>query len=192
MEGKQKTTRNQVSRWYLFPSRVPKGDSEDHVQAWIKVLLARYGILFRDVVRRETLAPQWGELLPTLRTMEARGILRGGRFISGVGGEQFAYEETIATLRAGSAATKSWVVISASDPLNLTGIMGGGERIPAVGTNRILLRDGEVIGVHIKGESTLFVTADPQEKDLWLRALRLTGAVRHNVLAQASAWWKSR
>jgi ATP-dependent Lhr-like helicase len=97
--------------------------------------LRRYGVVFRDVLERETTIPRWRELLPMLRRMEARGEVRGGRFVSGFAGEQFALRDALESLRI---ARKSGlrldldISVSAADPLNLVGIVVPGERIAAI------------------------------------------------------------
>ncbi len=99
------------------------------------MLLRRYGVLFRDVLERETNVPKWRELLPMLRRMEARGEVRGGRFLSGFAGEQFAMPEAIQSLRETRRAGLQpdlAISVAAADPLNLLGILVPGERVPAV------------------------------------------------------------
>ncbi len=99
------------------------------------MLLRRYGVVFRDVLARETTIPRWRELLPMLRRMEARGEVRGGRFVSGFAGEQFTLPEALESLRL---ARKSGlrldldISVSAADPLNLVGIVVPGERVAAI------------------------------------------------------------
>jgi ATP-dependent Lhr-like helicase len=106
--------------------------------------MRRYGILCRELLVRETSAPPWRTLLGFLRRSEARGELRGGRFITGVYGEQFALPEAVSALRAMRHQETSgrYVKLSACDPLNLAGILTPGPRIPAVLGNMILYRDG--------------------------------------------------
>jgi ATP-dependent Lhr-like helicase len=107
-------------------------------------LLRRWGVLVRDLLERETAAPAWRDLLPALRRAEARGELRGGRFVDGLAGEQFALPEAVDDLRATrrAAASGERVEVSAADPLNLAGILTPGERIPAAGARRVALVDG--------------------------------------------------
>jgi ATP-dependent Lhr-like helicase len=94
-------------------------------------LLIRWGVLLRDLLVRETLAPPWRDLLPILRRLEARGEIRGGRFVSGFTGEQFARPEALDLLRSlrrdGGGAQNS--VVAAADPLNLSGIILPGPRV---------------------------------------------------------------
>ena len=107
-------------------------------------LLRRYGVVFRAVIQRETLLPPWRELLNYLRRMEDRGEVRGGRFVDGFSGEQFALPEALGLLRQAKTASEQPVysVISACDPLNLGGLIVPGVKTPSVTGNRILLENG--------------------------------------------------
>ncbi len=102
---------------------------------------------------RETPAPSWWELVPTLRRLEARGEIRGGRFVSGVAGEQYSLPEAVEELRR-PRETDHWLVVSAADPLNLEGILDERPRIPAVRGNRLLYKNGRVIAVLQAGETS--------------------------------------
>src|SRR5205814_1646842 len=98
-------------------------------------LLRRYGIVFRRLLTREAeWLPNWFELLRVYRRLEARGEIRGGRFVDGFSGEQYALPEAVALLRATrkQAATQRWLSLSAADPLNLIGIVTPGARVPAL------------------------------------------------------------
>ena len=113
--------------------------SEAQLASACAVLLRRYGVFFRDLLERETTMPRWRELLPTLRRMEARGEVRGGRFVSGFAGEQFALPHAVESLREAKRNTEQscmpadWEVpVAAGDPLNLVGIVVPGERVAAV------------------------------------------------------------
>ncbi len=119
--------RNAAGRWALV-RRSPCGNG---AEKWAEQLLLRWGVLFRDVLAREAGAPPWRELLPLLRRMEARGQVRGGRFVSGFSGEQFARPEALELLRAVRRAGDAALVheVSNSDPLNLTGIILPGPRV---------------------------------------------------------------
>jgi len=116
----------------------------DRVELKARQLLKRYGVLFPELLAREPMAPRWRDLVRVLRRLEARGEIRGGRFVSGFIGEQFALPETIETLRAsrGREPNGRFVTVSACDPLNLVGILSPGERVPAILGNRIVFRDG--------------------------------------------------
>ena len=108
------------------------------------MLLKRYGIVFRDVLARETNLPTWRELLMTLRRLEDRGEVRGGRFVDGFLGEQFALPVAVESVRALKKQPLSGetITISAADPLNLVGILMPGERVPAISGRTVSFKDG--------------------------------------------------
>ena len=110
--------------------------------AW--TLLRRYGVVFRRLLAREATAVPWRDLARVYRILEARGDIRGGRFVSGMSGEQFALPDAVERLREirRSEPTNRLVAVSAADPLNLTGIVTGGDRVRAVAGNRIVYRNG--------------------------------------------------
>jgi ATP-dependent Lhr-like helicase len=130
-------------RWAKLPDDV-EPDRERAIEEYAAVLLQRYGIVCRRVLTREPFAVPWRELLRVLRRMEARGEVRGGRFVSGLHGEQFALPEAVELARRIRRTPPSGetIEISAADPLNLCGIIIPGERVPAVGSARIVFRDG--------------------------------------------------
>jgi ATP-dependent Lhr-like helicase len=108
-------------------------------------LLRRYGVVFRDLLAREVLVESWRDLLIIYRRMEMKGEVRGGRFVSGFVGEQFALPEAVEALRMirkGSGSTGTEIKLSACDPLNLSGVILPGPRVPAVPSNFIVFRDG--------------------------------------------------
>jgi ATP-dependent Lhr-like helicase len=111
------------------------------------VLLWRYGIVFRDLVQRETTMPRWRELLGMLRRLEARGIVRGGRFISGFQGEQFALPQAVESLRDSrkQELTAAEVTIAAADPANLVGIVVPGDRPAATAGRTVQFRGGHFV-----------------------------------------------
>ncbi len=141
--GRAMRPRHSTGRWSLLYT----GDGADRtraVQATCHMLLARYGVVFRDLLAREAVVPAWRELLIAFRRLEDRGEVRGGRFVSGFLGEQFALPMAVESLRAlrrmepaGEAVT-----LSAADPLNLVGILVPGERVPAISGKSLTLRDG--------------------------------------------------
>jgi ATP-dependent Lhr-like helicase len=114
------------------------------VEAFARQVLARWGVVFRDILQRETLAPPWRDLLQVLRRREARGEIRGGRFVEAFRGEQFALPEAVEALRAVRRSEPSGeeIVLSAADPLNLVGIILPGPRLSASTGATIRLRDG--------------------------------------------------
>ncbi|HUS06833.1 MAG TPA: hypothetical protein VMZ52_11075, partial [Bryobacteraceae bacterium] len=127
--GRRSRPRHSAGRWAL----VPRQDSEapDRAEKWAAQLLLRWGVLLRDLLARESGAPPWRDLLPVLRRMEARGLIRGGRFVAGFTGEQFARPEALDLLRAvrRSADSPEIAPASGADPLNLTGIILPGARV---------------------------------------------------------------
>jgi ATP-dependent Lhr-like helicase len=112
-----------------------------------QMLLERYGVVFRDLLERETGLPPWRDVLVALRRMEARGEIRGGRFVAGFVGEQFALPEAVDGLRASRNPPRfpELVRLAATDPLNLVGVTSPGPKVPAVIGNAILFRDGVAI-----------------------------------------------
>jgi len=110
--------------------------------AW--ALLRRYGVVFRRLLAREASAASWREITRVYRRLEARGEIRGGRFVAGMSGEQFALPEAVERLREirRTAPSGQLTAISAADPLNLAGILDAGERVRAVAANRLVYRDG--------------------------------------------------
>jgi ATP-dependent Lhr-like helicase len=127
---------------------------EEVVELCARQLLRRYGVVFRRVIERETGLPPWRDVLYQLRRLEARGEIRGGRFVAGFSGEQYALPEAVAQLRAIRRKEPSgrWIRVSGSDPLNLAGITTPGMKIAALATNRILYRDGVPIAARVAGE----------------------------------------
>ena len=140
------TTGGASGRWSLLPGAVAAGDRDELAEAVAEQLAARWGVVFRDVVARETLAVPWRDVLWAFRRMEARGTIRGGRFVTGLSGEQFAHPDAIDALRAVRRQARGGepVRISAADPLNLTGIVLPGPRIPAISAHSITYIDGAV------------------------------------------------
>lgn len=107
-------------------------------------LLHRYGVVFPEILAREPLAPRWRDLVRVYRQAEARGEIRGGRFVAGFVGEQFALPEAVDALRPfrTSQPDGRMVLVSACDPLNLAGILTPGPRVPALVGNLAVFRDG--------------------------------------------------
>jgi ATP-dependent Lhr-like helicase len=112
-------------------------------------LLKRYGVVFRDVLTRESNLPKWRELQIAFRRLEDRAEIRGGRFIDGFLGEQFALPVAVESLRATRRMlpTGETITISAADPLNLVGILVPGERVPAISGKSVTYRDGVPVEV---------------------------------------------
>jgi ATP-dependent Lhr-like helicase len=158
-----------------------KGD--DIAGEWAWQLLRRWGVVFRDLLEREPGAPKWFEILQVLRRLEARGEIRGGRFISGVAGEQFALGDTVRLLRQlrDEGSKQELVVISAADPLNLVGILTSHERVTSNASNRVAFLDGIPVAALIAREVRYLV--EPTDH---LRSLLQNGRilVRHERFAQ--------
>ena len=143
-----------AGRWSLlprsggFPAAMEEangaGSREAAIEKFARVLLRRYGIVFRRMLERESFPVTWYELGRIYRRWEARGEIRGGYFVGGVSGEQFALPEAIGLLRSirKSSSNRQLITLSAADPLNLQGVLTPGARIPAFTANRILFRDG--------------------------------------------------
>jgi ATP-dependent Lhr-like helicase len=131
-------------RWSLLPGAVATEDLDELAEVVAEQLLARWGVVFRDLRARETLTVPWREVLWALRRMEARGTIRGGRFVNGFSGEQYALPEAVDVLRAVRRFQRSGetIRISAADPLNLVGIVLPGPRVPAIPTNSVTYIDG--------------------------------------------------
>jgi len=144
--GRSSRPRDSSGRWSLLYS----GETHDHgraLEAICWMLLGRYGIVFRELLTRETILPKWRELLITLRRLEDRAEIRGGRFVSGFLGEQFALPVAVESLRAmrNQQPTGEIITVSAADPLNLAGIVVPGERVPANSGRVVAFRDGVVV-----------------------------------------------
>jgi ATP-dependent Lhr-like helicase len=141
--GRSARPRHSTGRWSLLYS----GESTDRnvaLEAICRMLLGRYGIVFREVLTREAILPKLREVLITLRRLEDRGEIRGGRFVSGFLGEQFALPLAVESLRAMRKQQPSGelVTVSAADPLNLVGILVPGDRVPANYGRVVAFRDG--------------------------------------------------
>ena len=145
-------SQRQVSagRWSLLESLDPV---EDPQEARAMQLLHRYGVVFPELLAREKMAARWRDLVRIYRRLEARGEIRGGRFVSGFVGEQFALPDAVAALRDAhrAPATGTLEVIGACDPLNLVGIVTPGQRVPSQPGNRIVFRDGVPVASLEKG-----------------------------------------
>ncbi len=147
------------------PADAPAGEDRfvavEHIA---RVLLNRYGVVFRKLLDNETGLPPWRDLLYVYRRMEARGELRGGRFVDGFAGEQFALPEAMQVLRKIRNAEKDGVLIAiaATDPLNLTGSITAGNHVARQANNRILYRDGVPIATSVGGEVNYLATVAPE------------------------------
>ncbi len=154
-----------VGRWSLWrPALDPTVAAETITEQWAWQLLRRWGVMFRDLLTREAGAPQWWELVQVYRRLEARGEIRGGRFITGVSGEQFALGDTIRTLRQlrDEPGEQELVVISGADPLNLVGILTQHARVISTASNRVAYLNGKPLAA-LQGGEVLRFTDIPRE-----------------------------
>jgi len=142
--GKVRRPRHAPGRWSLLHTE--GADRDRSVESCCWMLLRRYGVVFRDLLVRETNLPRWRELQIGYRRLEDRGEVRGGRFVDGFLGEQFALPVAVESLRAHRKLPQNTpserVIIAAGDPLNLVGIIVPGERIPAISGRSVTFRDG--------------------------------------------------
>jgi ATP-dependent helicase Lhr and Lhr-like helicase len=143
-----------TGRWDLWLPDATEPDSETRVELAAEQALRRWGVVLRELVVRDRGLPAWRDLVRVLRRWEAQGRIRGGRFVAGLVGEQFALPEAVEALRAvrRTPSDGSTVILSAADPLNLVGILLPGERVPGSSGLAIAYRDGEVAGVGTLGE----------------------------------------
>jgi ATP-dependent helicase Lhr and Lhr-like helicase len=144
--GRSNRPRHSAGRWsLLYPLHAE--DAGKAVESVCRVLLERYGVVFRELLARESMLPRWRDLLIAFRRLEDRGEIRGGRFVSSFIGEQFALPIAVESLRAMKNLPLSGesITISAADPLNLAGIVVPGERVPAISGKYVSFRDGVLV-----------------------------------------------
>ena len=166
-----------AGRWALLRSRAEEAESKPNAEALehiARTLLRRYGVVCWRLLEREAdWLPTWRELLRVYQRLEARGEIRGGRFVAGVVGEQFALPEAVALLREvrKHPSDGTLVSLSACDPLNLLGTLLPGNKVPAVAGNRLLYRDGVPVANLIAGKIQLLQQADTFTAGEWQTAL---------------------
>ncbi|HEX6550113.1 MAG TPA: crosslink repair DNA glycosylase YcaQ family protein, partial [Gammaproteobacteria bacterium] len=158
---------NEAGRWSLTPRQTVAGNAQSDGEALAhlaEVLLRRYGVVFRKVLERESGLPPWRDLLYIYRRLEARGEVRGGRFVDGFAGEQFALPDAVGALRAirKQSHAGTLVAVSAADVLNLTGLITPGQRVPVQGENRVLYRDGIPVAVQVAEEVKFLADVSPE------------------------------
>jgi ATP-dependent Lhr-like helicase len=148
-----------AGRWSCFPDQHEPTTPAARLEAWCRLLVRRYGVVFRDLLTRESAAPAWSELVPYFRRLELRGEIRGGRFVARVAGEQYGLESTISRLREARerrqnrpATADDWCVLSAADPLNLAGIITSQARLTANPRNAFVLHGGRVVAMKQGGQ----------------------------------------
>ena len=172
------------------PATTAKKPERDAVEAVARSLLRRYGVVcWRLLAREADWLPPWRELLRVLRQLEARGEIRGGRFIAGLSGEQFALAEAIPLLRKARARERNGelVTISATDPLNLVGVLDPGPRVAAMLRSRILYRDGVAVAASVSGRCTRLDGSEDALPNDWQDALTLRQTPTRMALTQGNA-----
>ena len=145
--GRHTRPRDSVGRWSLiYPEEHADHAAQMEAIGWM--LLERYGVVFRELLSRESILPKWREVLIALRRLEDRGEIRGGRFVGNFLGEQFALPMAVESLRAfrSEPASGEVITISAADPLNLVGIVVPGEKVPAISGRFVRFQDGVAVG----------------------------------------------
>jgi ATP-dependent Lhr-like helicase len=181
-----------AGRWSLFPGHVDEVERAKYLESWCRLLLARYGVAFRDLLARESAAPSWSELVPMFRKLELRGEIRGGRFVTSVGGEQYALEATITQLRESREARQGqtnrddWSVISAVDPANLIGIVNDQPRITATPKTAFVLSGGRCVAVKQSGQIEFIEPVEGTLQFAMRRALQMGRKLDPAVLAAAA------
>jgi ATP-dependent Lhr-like helicase len=168
-----------AGRWALA-RRGASAASPEAIEHVARTLLKRYGVVFWRLLAREAAwLPPWRDLLRVYRRLEGRGEIRGGRFVAGLSGEQFALPEAIGMLREIRRRKESGILISVSgaDPLNLAGILTPGPKLAALTGNRVLYRDGAPVAMFAGGEVEFLETLDPADQWAARKAL-LRGASR--------------
>jgi ATP-dependent Lhr-like helicase len=165
-----------AGRWALAPHPAPgieegqaaaRRREEDAVEQVAKTLLRRWGVVFWRLLAREAdWLPPWRDLLMCYRRLEARGEVRGGRFVSGFTGEQYALPEAVGLLREvrRRAPEESLVCLSGADPLNLVGLITAGARLPALAGNRVLYRDALPLALLVGGEVRFLQQLEPAQQ----------------------------
>ena len=147
--GRECRPRHSTGRWALLlpAAEIKPGDSQQAVESMARALLARYGVVFRELLARESFPVTWRALWTVFRRLEDRGEVRGGRFVDGFLGEQFALPVAVDSLRACRRAgpTGETIVVCAADPMNLVGIVVPGERVPANSGRTVAFRDGVAV-----------------------------------------------
>jgi ATP-dependent Lhr-like helicase len=152
-----------------------------------RILLQRYGVVFWRLLAREAgWLPPWRDLLRIYRRLEARGEIRGGRFVAGFSGEQYALPEAVGLLRETRRRPPSdqWISLSGADPLNLIGILTPGPRLPALTDNRLIYRDGLPVATLSAGKVDFLTTLDGTSR--WEAEKRLMRSAARGLLSHLS------
>ena len=174
-------------RWSLVrrpdPGQVDAQTRSAAVEHVAQTLLRRYGVVFFRMLTREGgWLPPWRDLVRVYRRLEARGEIRGGRFVAGFSGEQYALPEAVGLLRETRrrAPSDQWVSLSAADPLNLLGVVTPGPRLAALTGNRVVFRDGLPVATLAGGKVDFLVEIDPAIR--WEAEKRLLRSAARGLL----------
>jgi ATP-dependent helicase Lhr and Lhr-like helicase len=157
-----------AGRWALVRRTKSEAPDDEVVEHVVRILLKRWGVIFWKLLAREaSWLPPWREIVRCCRRLEARGEIRGGRFVAGFSGEQYAAPEAVTSLRETRRRRESnqYVSLSGADPLNLLGIITPGARLPSLTGNRLLYLDGVPIATYAAGEVQFLEKLSP--KDEW-------------------------
>jgi ATP-dependent Lhr-like helicase len=174
-------------RWSMVGRARESGGAESRaaaVEYAARALLRRYGVVFWRLLAQEPgWLPPWRDLLRVYRRLEARGEIRGGRFVAGFSGEQFALPDAVGLMREirRRPASGEWVSLSGADPLNLIGILTPGQRLSALTANRVVYRDGLPVAA-LTGGKAQFLT-DLEGADQWEAEKRLVRSAARGLLA---------
>ncbi|MBV9287087.1 MAG: DEAD/DEAH box helicase [Hyphomicrobiales bacterium] len=175
-------------RWALTRrARASESPSEARaaaVEHAARTLLKRYGVVFWRLLAQEAAwLPPWRDLLRVLRRLEARGEIRGGRFVAGFSGEQYALPEAIGLLRETRRRPSSgqWVSLSGADPLNLLGVLTPGSRLAALTASRLIYRDGLPVAALCGGKVQFLAELEPAER--WEAEKRLVRSSARGLMA---------
>ncbi|VTU32866.1 ATP-dependent RNA helicase RhlE [Variovorax sp. PBL-H6] len=179
-----------AGRWSLVRPPGSNNAVPDAIEQVARVLLRRYGVMCWHLIEREAAwLPPWRDLVRSYRRLEARGEIRGGRFIAGLSGEQFALPEAIGLMRnvRRQPPDARLICLSAADPANLLGSVLAGDRVPRVPGSRVLYRDGEPIATSIAGEIRILAPLDEASEREARKALTLDPAWRSLSVAAMAA-----
>jgi ATP-dependent helicase Lhr and Lhr-like helicase len=179
-------------RWALIRRAAQAGGADEQARAAAteqvaRTLLQRHGVVFWRLLAREaSWLPPWRDLLRIYRRLETRGEIRGGRFIAGFSGEQYALPEAVGLLRETRRRPLSdqWISLSGADPLNLIGILTPGARLPALTDNRLIYRDGLPVATLSAGKVDFLTALDAASQ--WEAEKRLMRSAVHGMLSHLS------
>ena len=180
MAGFSRSSFRAGGRWSIFPGAIKTEATDDAAEYWARLLLKRYGIVSKDLLYQERVAPPWRTLLPIYRRLELRGEIRGGLFVKDMAGEQFAIPENVEQLRKTRSQKKnrSWQVVSAIDPAGIVSLLNDQTKISARPSNRVAFLDGRVVATIESGVIRFYETLDLGVSN------QISLALRKNALAR--------